>query len=148
MLAYDEAGRALSEQQGIIESLRTRAGLLLSAAAITTSFLGAQALGAGSSAFAWLAITGFVGVAVASLAILWPRRWELTADPRSVINAYIEADEAVSIEAVHRDLAVHRYISFIENEKVLEQLIVFFQVASVLLTVEVLWWIVAIAATS
>lgn len=43
-VAYDEAVRALSEQQGAIESFRTRAGLLLSAAAITTSFLGAQAL--------------------------------------------------------------------------------------------------------
>ena len=41
-VAYDEAVRALSEQQGVIDSLRTRAGILLSAAAITTSFLGAR----------------------------------------------------------------------------------------------------------
>lgn len=46
-IAYDEAVRALSQQQSTIDSLRTRAGLLLSAAAITTSFLGAQALNDG-----------------------------------------------------------------------------------------------------
>lgn len=59
---YDEAVRALSEQQGVIDSFlidsfRTRAGLLLSAAAITTSFLGAQALNGGDSNLAaWLGL--------------------------------------------------------------------------------------------
>lgn len=68
-VAYDEAVRALSEQQGVIDSFRTRAGLLLSAAAITTSFLGAQALDRGDSNLAtWLAMMGFVGAAVVSLA--------------------------------------------------------------------------------
>lgn len=131
----------------MIDSFRSRAGLLLSAAAITTSFLGAQALGEGSSPFAWLAMAVFVGVAVVSLAILWPRHWELTADPRDVIDAYIEADQPTSIEAAHRDLAVHRYASFIDNEKGLEQLTVFFQIASLLLTVEVVLWVLAIAST-
>jgi len=75
-VAYDEAVRALSEQQSVVDSLRTRAGLLFSAAAITTSFLGAQALDGGdSSLVVWPAMTGFVGVALASLAILWPRQW-------------------------------------------------------------------------
>jgi hypothetical protein len=39
-IAYDEAVRALSEQQAVIDSFRSRAGLLLSSTAITTSFLG------------------------------------------------------------------------------------------------------------
>jgi len=69
-VAYDEAVRALSEQQAAIESVRTRAGLLLSAAAVTTSFLGAQALQSGSSTFfSWLALLAFVAVAATSLAV-------------------------------------------------------------------------------
>ncbi|MBS1880741.1 MAG: hypothetical protein JST31_14615 [Actinobacteria bacterium] len=49
--------RELSEQHGAIDSLRTRAGLLLSSAAVTTSFLAAQALqGDKSNAFVWLAL--------------------------------------------------------------------------------------------
>jgi hypothetical protein len=148
-VAYDEAVRALSEQQGAIESFRTRAGLLLSAAAITTSFLGAQALDSGSSNVStWLALTAFVSVAVVSLAILWPRRWEFTANPRDVIQTYIEADEPAPIEELHRDLSLHMNNSYIENREGLEQLSVFFQIASGLLTVEVVLWIIAIASTS
>jgi hypothetical protein len=42
-LAYTEAVRALAEQRVSVEALRTRAGILLSAAAITSSLLGRQA---------------------------------------------------------------------------------------------------------
>jgi hypothetical protein len=148
-VAYDEAVRALSEQQVVIDSFRTRAGLLLSAAAITTSFLGAQALNGGDSNLAtWLAMTGFAGVAAISLAILWPRQWEFTANPRDVIQTYIEADEPAPIEELHRDLSLHMHNSYLENRKGLEQLAVFFQVASGMLTLEVILWIIAIASTA
>lgn len=146
-VAYNEAVRALSEQQGAIESFRTRAGLLLSATAITTSFLGAQALDGGDSNITvWLAMTGFIGVAVVSLAILWPRRWEFTANPRDVIQTYIEAENPAPIEELHRDLSLHMHNSYLENRAGLEQLAIFFQIASGLLTVEVILWIIAIAS--
>jgi hypothetical protein len=145
-VAYDEAVRALSEQQATIDSFRNRAGLLLSAAAVTTSFLGAQALDGGSlSLFSWLALISFVAVAAASLAILWPREWDATANPRDVIKGYIESAEPVSIEELHRELAFHMRGSYLGNREDLRKLIVFFQVASVLLAVEVSFWIVAIA---
>jgi len=148
-VAYDEAVRALSGQQGAIESFRTRAGLLLSAAAITTSFLGAQALNGGHSNVAtWLALATFVAVAIVSLGILWPRRWEFTANPRDVIQTYIEADEPAPIEELHRDLSLHMHNSYLENREGLEQLSVSFQIASGLLTVEVVLWIIAIASTA
>ena len=147
-VAYGEAVRALSEQQVAIDSFRTRAGLLLSAAAITTSFLGAQALDGGDSNIAtWLAMAAFVGVAVASLAILWPRQWEFTANPRDVIQTYIEADEPAPLDELHRDLSLHMHNSYIENREGQEQLSVLFQVASGLLTIEVVLWIIAIAST-
>lgn len=148
-VAYEEAVRALSEQQVAIDSFRTRAGLLLSAAAITTSFLGAQALDGGDSNIAtWLAMTAFVGVAVTSLAILWPRRWEFTANPRDVIQTYIEAVEPAPLDELHRDLSLHMHNSYIENRDGQEQLSVLFQVASGLLTIEVILWIIAIASTA
>lgn len=146
-VAYDEAVRALSEQQAVIDSFRNRAGLLLSAAAVTTSFLGARVLhGGGSSAFSWLALAGFAGVATASLAILWPRRrWEFAADPHDVIETYIESTELVQIEELHRELSLHMHGSYLENRKGLEKLIVLFQIASVLLAIEVALWVIAIA---
>lgn len=147
-VAYDQAVRALSEQQAVIDSFRTRAGMVLSAAAITTSFLGAQALEGGDSQWtAWLALTAFVGVAIMSLAMLWPRRWEFTASPRDLIQTYIESGEPAPIEELHRDLSLHMHNSYVENRKGLEQLAAFFQVAIGLLATEVVLWIVAIAST-
>jgi hypothetical protein len=145
-VAYDEAVRALSEQQAAIESFRSRAGLLLSAAAVTTSFLGAQALSGGDlSFFSWLALTGFLGMAAASLAILLPRRWEGAVNSRDVIETYIESDQPAPVEELHRDLSLHMHGSYAKNSEDLKKLIVFFQIASVLFAIEVALWIVAIA---
>jgi hypothetical protein len=43
-LVYNEAMRALSEQSSALDGLRTRAGLILTAASIASSFLGGLAL--------------------------------------------------------------------------------------------------------
>jgi hypothetical protein len=59
-LAFSEGVRALSEQQAVIDSFRTRSGLLLSGAAIATSFLGQASLDRGTTFFTWLAIALFV----------------------------------------------------------------------------------------
>ncbi|HET7443509.1 MAG TPA: hypothetical protein VFJ57_02490 [Solirubrobacterales bacterium] len=147
-VAYDEAVRALSEQQSVIDSFRTRAGLVLSAAAITTSFLGAHALEGGNSPWtAWLALAVFVSVAIVSLGILWPRRWEFTANPRDVIQTYIEAEKPAPIDELHRDLSLHMHDSYSTNRRGLEQLAAFFQIACGLLASEVVLWIAAIAST-
>jgi hypothetical protein len=140
-VAYEEAVRALSDQRAVIDSLRTRAGLLLSAAAITTSFLGAQALGTGqSSAFSWLALAAFVGLAVISLAILWPRRWEFATDQRDLIRSYIDAEVSAPIELLHRELSLHMDDSYLESWEGFGQLAALFQLASGLLVIEVTLW--------
>lgn len=145
-VAYDEAVRALSEQQAAIESVRNRAGLLLSAAAVTTSFLGAQALQGGSSSlFSGLALFSFVAVATTSLAILWPRSWEFTANPRRVVKDFTEAAGAIRLEDLHRDLSLHMHGSYLVNHRGLQELALLFQAASGLLTLEVVLWVAAIA---
>lgn len=148
-VAYDEAVRALSEQQQAIESFHARAGLLFSAAAITTSFLGTEALGGGGlNCASWPALLCFVAVAAASLAVLWPRAWDVIVDPRDVIDTYIESVDPASIEELHRELSLHMHGSYLENRGGIRKLIVFLQVASVLFATEVVLWIVAIAMAS
>lgn len=67
-VAYEEAVRALSEQQAVIDSFRNRAGMLFSAAAIATSFLGGQALHGGNAASSpFLVASGLLMLEV----ILW-----------------------------------------------------------------------------
>jgi hypothetical protein len=146
-VAYDEAVRGLSEQQAAIESVRTRAGMLLSAATVTTSFLGAQALESGSlSLFSWLALLAFVAAAATSLAILWPRSWEFTANSRRVLEGCVESAEVFRIEYLYRALSFRMQISFSVNHRGLTELALLFQVASGLLTVEVVLWVAAIAS--
>jgi hypothetical protein len=42
-VVYDASVRAAQDQAGVLDSLRTRAGTLLAAAALVSSFLGGQA---------------------------------------------------------------------------------------------------------
>jgi len=144
-VAYDEAVRALSEQQAVIDSFRARAGQLFSVAAITTSFLAAQALrGGDSNLVSWSALLCFVGVATASLGIFWPRKRETAAGPREVIETYIEAAEVAPVEKLHRDLSIHMHNSHLENREDVEQFALLLQVASALLTLEVILWLISI----
>jgi hypothetical protein len=46
-LAFDEGGRALDAQERSVNELRSRAGVLLATAAITTSFFGSRVVGSG-----------------------------------------------------------------------------------------------------
>lgn len=136
-----------SQQQSMIDSLRTRAGLLLSAAAITTSFLGAQALNDGGPSVAtWLALASFVSLSVAALAILWPHRLEFTANPANVIENYIETEEPLSVAEIHRDLSLHMHSSYADNLAGQQQLASRFRLAGVPLTIEVILWIIGLAS--
>jgi hypothetical protein len=147
-VAYDEAVRALSEQQAEIDSFRTRGGMLLSAAAITTSFLGSEAgQGRDSGSLAWAALTVFGAVAVLSLALLWPYVWQVTMDPHVIVAIYIESDEPMAMEALHRDLIDQMRVSYLKNREGLDLLAVLFQISSGLLALEIVLWTFAVAAT-
>ncbi|MGH2745675.1 MAG: hypothetical protein ACRDN8_24930 [Thermoleophilaceae bacterium] len=142
-LAFNEGVRALSEQQVVIDSFRTRSGLLLSGAAIATSFLGQAALDRGTTFFTWLAIALFATLGAAVIAILWPRNdWEYAIRPELLIANYIEHPEPLSLEQIHRDLALHMDRSYLRNRGQLLRLVWLFRAASILLTIEVVAWVV------
>src|SRR5207248_4119238 len=64
-LLYEESVRALEDQQTALDELRSRTGVLLSAASISTSFLGGLALRAGTlETPGWVAIGAFVATAI------------------------------------------------------------------------------------
>lgn len=66
-LAYEEAKRALDAQESVVNELRTRSGILIANAAVTTSFFGGRALEDGEIAAAgWVAIACFAVVGRAS----------------------------------------------------------------------------------
>lgn len=60
---------------------------------------------------------------------------------------FIEAEEPTSVRGLHRDLTLQIQQSYAETLEDLGRLNILFQIASGLLTVEVIFWIAAIALT-
>jgi hypothetical protein len=107
-LALNEAGRALDGQERSVNELRSRAGVLIAAAAITTSCFGARAVTHDLSVAAWFAVVAFA----------------LT-------------DVPASLPRIHRDLALHGSASYDRNAQQLGVLFTAFGVGLVMLVIEV-----------
>jgi hypothetical protein len=142
-LVYAEAVRQLSQQREAFESLRTRAGMLLSAAAIASSLLGAQAFAAGRlNGGGWLAVVAFAGLGLAVIAILWPRaEWDVSASARRLIETSVESDSPLPLRLLHRELAIQIDASYSENGARYEVLVRCLRLAALLLNLEIAGWI-------
>lgn len=141
-LVYGEAVRALDDQRSVLDNMRTWSGIVLSAAAVTTSFFGGLALRDGDPGpLAWTAVGAFVLCGVAGLAIVFPHgKWELRASPASLI-ADIEAGSP-TIAQIQRDLSLYMERSWLSNEKRMQWLMVWpLRIASLALVAEVLAWV-------
>ena len=144
-LAFEEAGRALDAQERAVNELRSRAGVLIASAAITTSFFGSRAIGAALSAWMWVAVVAFIVVGGCVLTVLWPRSdWSFNASAAEIIAEYIEP-EAIEFPFVQRDLALHRSAAYDANASQLGWLFVVFRIGLIVLVVEVAAWMVALA---
>lgn len=145
-LAFEEAGRALDGQERAVNELRARAGVLVAAAAITTSFFGARAISGELTIAIWCAAVAFALVGASVLVVLWPRRdWEFSANAANVIATYIETPAPAPLDRIQRDLALHRAASYERNGARLRMLAGAFQVGLVLLVVEVAAWLIALS---
>ena len=148
-LAFEEAGRALDAQERTVSELRSRAGVLIGSAAISTSFFGARAVTeAELTVWVWIAVAGFILVGACVLTVLWPRDdWSFNANAIDIIATYIEP-QPLPTPAIHRDLALHRGAAYDANADQLRRLFVVFRVGLVLLVIEVGAWVVALAQRS
>ncbi len=73
-LAYEEALRSIDHQEATLDELRSRAGLLLAALSVVTSFLGGYAFASGGFRPAAVVATLAFGLAGLTLVgLLWPR---------------------------------------------------------------------------
>lgn len=129
-----------------MNELRSRAGVLIAAAAITTSFFGSRAVtGDHLSGWVWAAVGTFIVVGGCVLLVLWPRSdWSFSASAADIIAEYIEPDP-VDLPVLYRDLALHRSAAYDRNARQLGRLFTIFRVGLVVLVVEVAAWVVALA---
>ena len=140
---FDESVRAVRQQQESLDRLHGRAGIVLSAAAITSSLFGAQVLQDGSlTCLSWAAIGAFVAAAAAALYVLWPRRdyWRFSNSPKTLLGVWVD-DEDTSIDTMRRDVAMFNQGACEHNREKLTHLFTGFQVASAALGLEVLLWL-------
>jgi hypothetical protein len=146
-LVYMEAVRALSQRRESIESLRTRAGIVLSGAAVASSLFGGRAEGPGQlGVFGWLAVASLAALGLALLAVLWPRpEWRATPSASRVIESAIESADPRPLPLIRRDLALHMERARKENDALYERLVRYFRLGGVLLGTEVLAWIIELA---
>jgi hypothetical protein len=154
-IAYEASVHAIEDQARVLESLRTRAGTLFAATALVTSFLGGQALAhvakAGSLEFhLWSftagAIASFVGLALLTLAILWPYRFRFSLSAREIIKITEDRSEAVPVgenEAL-REAALRYETMYDFNSRLIRALFWCFRLAILLLVGDVAAWIVVL----
>ncbi len=143
-LAYDEARRRLDAQEASLDELRGRCGVLISAAAIVTSFLGARFASdtASPSLLVWSALIAFaISVALATWCLLPRRGWAFYFGTEKLIGTYIEGEDPLSVASTYRDLALHLEKDFRANEGPLSLRYAAFAGASVALIVEVVAWL-------
>jgi hypothetical protein len=143
-LVWTEALRALSQQQSLLESIRSRTGTLLSAAAISTSFLGGVAFDDGEVAGAGILASVLFGMTAAlGVWILMPRPgWKWANTPQQLLDEYVEGDEPLGHERMLRDLSLHMNENLTENKTKMHWLMGEYSLASGLLAVSISCWLV------
>lgn len=89
-LLYEDAQRSIASQEQKVDELRSRAGILLSAAAVVSAFLGAGPLTTDRAHPATvLGVLAFAGVVATTLAILvpWPFiKWEWRFGTKKILG--------------------------------------------------------------
>ena len=143
---YQESLRGLLQQQSAVESLRNRAGTLIFAASFASSLLGSKALADGVDPWDWLAIVMLFGIGALTVLLLWPYyAMTFRTDPKAMLERYVDADNPATMAQMHRDLALQIEADRHANGSVVRRMRETFEVALVLLLLNILAWLVSIA---
>jgi len=137
-LALEEARRGLDQQMTDLDGIRNRTGTVLGLAGLAASLIGGLTgqVAPEPSAWSWVAVSAFVGVAVLSVVILWPRKVRTTQDPKKLVT-WAETDN-VTADAMHRDLSLYMGTQYDGNWRTLHAMMWAYCAALVLLVVEII----------
>lgn len=143
-LTYDQAQKALDQQERQVSDLRQRTGTLLGAAALTASFFGAAALGRDGVGIP----VGIAGIALAvtvlsGLYVLYPHPMEFATDARRLYDA-LEPDRD-DLERLQLRLAFGLRDTREENGRRVDRLARCLAIAAIALVVQIACWTWALA---
>ena len=137
-IAYQEALRAIADQQTALDALQTRAGTVASAGALATGLI---ALGRPSDALrlgGLLAIGCLLGIVLLTGLILWPRReWRFHFRASNLHWEYIEGPNPGNADVMKRDLALHLEAYLTANSHRIDRFGILLSVSIVLLFADI-----------
>jgi hypothetical protein len=148
-VVYQEALRGLLQQQAAVESLHNRAATLVFASSFVSSLLGSRALADGLGAWDWLAVGLLLAIGALTVVLLWPYydlSWRF--DPQDLLDTYVDGQAPATMAGMHRELALRIKADWHRNGRVVRRLREAFQLALVLLVLNILAWLLAIAQPS
>jgi hypothetical protein len=146
---YQEALRGLTLQQTQVESLRISAGTLIFAASFASSLLGSRALSDGLGAWDWAAVVLLLLIGMLAVVMLWPyyNFWS-RFDVEELLRDYVDAPAPATMTEMHRALALRLKTYQLRNQRILRRIREAFQLALILLLVEIVAWLFSIAGMS
>jgi hypothetical protein len=137
-LAYEAALRSLDKQEGLLDELRARTGVLLAASSIAASFLGQQALqGPNPRGLMFAALLAFVVSIGADVFILLPKQDLIFAQEGACLYEEFFAVRA-DMPEVYRRLTYDLGRFWKSNDAKIQWLRRAFTIAAIALVVEVL----------
>ena len=126
----------------MLEGLQTRAGTLLAASSLVTSFLGGRALGSDFHLWSIVVLGAFVATSLLTVGVLWPRhRWRFVVSPARLIAAARAGSTDDDVATAHEEVALRLEHMLDDNRTTLETLFRTFRFSCVFLIVEVAAWI-------
>jgi hypothetical protein len=143
---YQESLRGLLQQQAAVESLHNRAGTLIFAASFASSLLGAKALADGLNALDWTAVGLLAAIGALTVIMLWPYyNMSFRFDAADLLRDYVDAEPPATMTEMHRALALQIKENFHRNGRIVRRMREAFQLALILLVVNILVWLASIA---
>jgi hypothetical protein len=143
---YQEALRGLLQQQAAVESLHNRAATLVFAASFASSLLGGLALADGLGFWDWTGIILLLAIGVLAVLLLWPYyNLSFRFDPADLLERYVDSTTPQTMSGMHRELALRIKEDWHRNGRIVRRLREVFQLALVLLVLEILVWMFSIA---
>jgi hypothetical protein len=147
-LAFEESIRALTLQSAVLDDLRSRTGILLTAASLTATFVGSRALDEGFSAWTLVALALFLATGGFCLRVLWPsENWQFSFNARTILDGYVREPDSASLNKMLVEFAEFNQENWDANNEKLSRLFRSFRLAVLALVLQVLCWLMAIGMT-
>lgn len=143
-LSYEASLRSLDKQEGLLDELRARTGLLIAASSLAASFLGQPALAHAGTALVVLALLAFALSVGSSLYVLMPKRGLVFSLAGSVLYEGL-FDFRDDMAEVYRRVTYELDRFWESNDVRLQRLFLAFRVAAIALGVEVVLLLASVA---